>query len=266
MTALAPAPTAPPRTPSHAERCRTLLSRARHGTLCTHARDPAGYPFGSLVALACDGRGHPVFLLSGLAEHTRNLTASPQASVLVLGGGPASGPTPDPLASPRATLIGECTPVAEEGFARFARETFLAAHPSAATYATFKDFAMYMLVPTAVRYVGGFGRMSWIDQADYLAAEADPLAASADGILEHMNDDHPDAVLAYARALAGIDDVSRALMVDIDRYGFDLLALTPEGDRRTRIPFDTDVTSSEEARQALIALVKTARTRLAPHP
>ena len=34
----------PPPEPSHAERCRTLVSGQSRGTLCTLATDPEGYP------------------------------------------------------------------------------------------------------------------------------------------------------------------------------------------------------------------------------
>lgn len=245
--------------PSHAERCRTLVVRARHGTLCTLAREPQGFPFGSLVALACDAAGRPLLLLSALAEHTRNLHASPEASILVTA---VTGGTADPLAHPRATLIGTCTKIGDEADARAASDTFLAAHPSAATYASFKDFAMYRLEPAGVRYVGGFGRMSWVGPEQYAAAEPDPLAPHETAILQHMNDDHHDAVLAYARALAGIPDATRALMTAIDRYGFDVLAVTSDGERRARVAFADDVTSPDGARRALVALVQRARSSL----
>jgi hypothetical protein len=65
------------------------------------------------------------------------------------------------------------------------RETFLAHQPTASYYVDFSDFAFYRLEPTALRYVGGFGRMSWVSAADYRAAEPDPLASAARGILAH---------------------------------------------------------------------------------
>src|SRR4051812_15048566 len=61
------------RAPTHAERCRTLVAEARSATLCTLAREPSGYPYGSLVTVAVDAQGRPLFLLSELAEHTGNL-------------------------------------------------------------------------------------------------------------------------------------------------------------------------------------------------
>ena len=65
-------------TPSHAERARTLVAQIATGTLCTLAIDPEGYPYGSFVTVAFED-GNPVFLISQLAEHTRNLARDPRA-------------------------------------------------------------------------------------------------------------------------------------------------------------------------------------------
>lgn len=160
------------RAPSHAERCRTIAAAARFGALSTLARDPAGFPYGSLVTVSVDERGRPLLLLSQLAEHAQNLDACADASLLLAEPAP---PGTSPLTLARVTLLGPCRPVpsAERDAASAA---FLAAHPDAAQYAGFKDFAFYRLDPIALRYVGGFGRMSWVSAADYLAAEPDPIA------------------------------------------------------------------------------------------
>ncbi|MDB4945051.1 MAG: putative heme iron utilization protein [Labilithrix sp.] len=152
--------------PSHAARCRDLVSRARHGTLCTIARDPAGFPFGSLVAIAADEAGRPLFLLSSLAEHTKNLLAGSEASLLVAEPAPAGA---DPLALGRVTILGRVRPV-PPGELHSALDVFLAHQPEAATYVTFADFAFYRLEPEQLRYVGGFGRMSWVSAEEYREA------------------------------------------------------------------------------------------------
>jgi hypothetical protein len=180
---------------SAAERCRTVVAAARTGTLSTVARDPAGFPYGSLVTVADDG-GRPILLLSALAEHTGNLKHCPNASVLLVEPAP---PDRAPLSLARVTLLGPCTRVAD-GEREAIKQRFLAAHPDAAQYADFKDFAFYRLVPLALRYVGGFGRMSWVNAVEYLAATPDPIAPLAEGILSHMNVDHGDAVPVRRRA------------------------------------------------------------------
>jgi Pyridoxamine 5'-phosphate oxidase len=68
-------------------------------------------------------RPTPIFLISGLAEHTKNLERDPRASLLVAEGGSA-----DPLANGRVTLLGPCTRV--EGDGGSARAAFFAAHPN----------------------------------------------------------------------------------------------------------------------------------------
>src|SRR6187401_1069723 len=69
-------------TPTHAERARTLVARISTGTLCTLAVEPEGYPYGSFVTVAFDG-ADPIFLISELAEHTKNLERDPRASLMV---------------------------------------------------------------------------------------------------------------------------------------------------------------------------------------
>lgn len=243
------------RAPTHAERCRTLVLSARSATLCTIARDPAGYPYGSLVSLAIDDLGRPLFLLSSLAEHTENLKARADASVLVT---EPLGAHAEPLALGRVTILGTCMAV-PAGERERVKAIFLAQQPRAASYVDFRDFAFYRLEPAALRYVGGFGRMSWVTASAYRAAEPDPLREAAPGILAHMNEDHADANLAYARSLLSIADAASATMTAVDRYGFELAITTSAGPRAGRIAFDDEVTTSDEARKALIALVKRAR-------
>ncbi len=64
------------------------------------------------------------------------------------------------------TLVGACAPVpAEDGAA--ARAAFLGAHASASAYAALPDFALWRLEVSSVRWIGGFGRMTWIDGGAY---------------------------------------------------------------------------------------------------
>src|SRR3954467_666181 len=178
-----PAAGPPPREPSHAERCRTLVASGTRGALSTLAADPAGYPYGSVASYGLDDRGNPLFFVSLMAEHTQNAIRDPRASLLV------TEPVPDgadPLASGRVTLLGQLAGV-PEAERPMARDRYLAGNPTAAYYIDFGDFVFYRLHVESIRYVGGYGRMSWVDAAGYAAAEPDPLAEAAAGIIEHMN-------------------------------------------------------------------------------
>lgn len=242
--------------PTDAERSRTLLAAARTAALATLG--DGGFPFGSLVAHAADAAGQPLLLLSDLAEHTRNLRADPRASLMATDAG--SG---DPLALARVTLVGEVHELAGDE-----REAGLAiyrlAHPGA-FYAGFSDFRLYRLAVASVRYVGGFGRMSWVDAGPYTAAEPDPLRPHAARIIEHMNDDHAQAQVLFCRVFGGRPGTAEAHMVGVDRYGFAMLAADEPGGEQTavRLSFDARVDTADSVRAAMVGLLHEARRRSA---
>jgi putative heme iron utilization protein len=243
--------------PTHAERARSLVAQQNTGTLCTLALDPAGYPYGSFVTFALH-QGEPVFLISRIAEHTRNLTGDARTSLLVNELGKA-----DPLANGRVTLLGPTTRVARDAAELPALcETFLAAHPQAGYYVDYQDFDFYRLALASVRYIGGYGRMSWVSADDFRQAEADPLAPAAARILSHMNQDHADSLLLYARAFTSAKQAEKAVMTAVDRYGFEMTITTPEGIGAARLAFDAPLSSAEEARTQLIALSRRAEASL----
>ncbi|MDO9016708.1 MAG: hypothetical protein Q8S73_24380 [Deltaproteobacteria bacterium] len=103
-----------------------------------------------------------LMLLSRLAEHTQNLDDHAEASMLVT---ELAGRHEEVLALGRVTLLGPCRKVPASEVADV-RATFLAAQPRAGYYVDFEDFAFYRLEPTALRYVGGFGRMPWVGAED----------------------------------------------------------------------------------------------------
>jgi putative heme iron utilization protein len=238
-------------TPTHAERARTMVAQLGTGTLCTVAAEPAGYPYGSFVTVAFE-QGHPVFLISELAEHTKNLRKDARASLLM-----AEGGADDPLANARVTLVGDCTLVADPDAAR---TVYLQRHPNAGYYEDFKDFNFWQLKVAAVRYIGGYGRMSWVECSDWAAAEADPLAPFASGILQHMNQDHADTMVLYCRSFSKAADTSSARMTGVDRYGFEMSATTENGPRPIRLAFSRSVSSAEAVRAELVEMARKARS------
>jgi len=245
----------PPPEPSHAERCRTLVASASRGAFSTLAADPQGYPYGSVASYGLDDRGNPLFFVSLMAEHTQNAIRDPRASLLV------AEPVPDgadPLASGRATLMGLMQKVADDDRAS-ARERYLEANPTSAYYIDFGDFTFYRLDVQSIRYVGGYGRMSWVDTAEYAQAEPDPLASAAAGIIEHMNADHADAQVLFCRHFARRPDTTEATMSAVDRYGFEMIAVSPAGRAAVRLEFPDECVTGDEVRRAMVAMVAEAR-------
>ena len=223
----------------------------RVGTLATHSAHHAGFPFASVMPYALDAGASPLFLISSMAIHTQNLTADPRASLLVM----QSGTDSDPLGSPRATLLGT---VARIEATDEVRALYLERQPSAKYWIDFSDFAFFRLDVTAVYFVGGFGVMGWVQADDYRAAEPDPLAPFAAGILEHMNADHAGALREITRHFAALD-AEEAAMVSVDRLGFVVRARTAEGMKGARIQFPEEVRTGEDARRVLVAMTREAR-------
>jgi heme iron utilization protein len=242
--------------PTHAERARTLVAAANRGVLSTLALDPSGYPFGSVATYALDGTGRPIVFVSTMAEHTRNAAADPRASLIVTEPFPEGS---DPLAAGRVTLVGDLLEVGAPERPEV-RDVYLAANPASAYYIDFGDFAFWRLEVKSVRYVGGYGRMSWVEAADYAVAEPDPLAGeAAQGIIEHMNADHADSLLLMAKVLGGRAGTTEAVMTAVDRYGFDIVATGPDGRAAVRLGFAAPVQTAAAVRPAMIRLVEQAR-------
>ncbi len=250
-----PSATPPVPEPPFAERVRTLLHVARTGTLATHSRKQAGFPFASIMpyGLAADGR--PTFLISTMAMHTQNLVADPRASLLVA----QPGWSGDPLAGARATLVGEVRRLEDAGSLR---DEYLARHPNARNWVDFDDFAFHRMDVADLYYVAGFGAMGWVDAGEYGSAAPDPLVDVEDAIVSHMNADHADALVTYCQHYAGIAADS-ATMTSVDRMGFRVRAKTGERLQGVRINFPTEVRTSEDARKVLVGMLRDARTALA---
>jgi heme oxygenase (biliverdin-IX-beta and delta-forming) len=239
--------------PTYAERARTLAHLGHTGTLATLSRRHPGHPFASVMPYALDDAGRPLFLISAMAMHTQNLEADPRASLLVT----QPGWDGDPLAAGRLTLMGDARRVPDADAAA-ARDRYLARHERARYWVDFEDFGFWRLEVADLYFVGGFAAMDWVTAADYAAARPDPLADAAPGIVEHMNRDHADALLEYARHFAR-ESADEATMVAVDRLGFKLRLRSGERLSSVRIAFPREVTSAAQSREMLIAMLREAR-------
>jgi hypothetical protein len=210
-----------------------------------------GRPYVSLVMAACDLDASPLLLLSDLAQHTKNLLADPSVSLLFDG----TGAYPDPLTGPRLTVLGR----AERCEDRRAAARFAARHPTSADYAGFADFHLYRVAVERGHLVAGFGRISWVERDELrFAADAAALAAAEAEIVEHMNQDHAEAVALYAERLLGRKG-NGWCMTGIDPEGIDLRRRLEAGGETARLEFARPVLTPAQARAALIELAQRAR-------
>ncbi|MPZ34226.1 MAG: DUF2470 domain-containing protein [Rhodospirillales bacterium] len=209
--------------------------------------EDGNWPYASLVMVAVDHDLSPILLLSDLAEHTKAIAADDRVSLLFNG----THGLDQPLTGPRVTLVGRAMHTDD---ARLARR-FLARHPDAEEmYAGFKDFHFYRVAVERAHLVAGFGRIRWLTAAEVGALPASGLADAEQDIVNHMNEDHADAVQLYAGKLLGLGGDGWR-MTGIDAEGIDLR----RSGQVARLAFDAPLGAASEARKVLVALVGKAR-------
>jgi len=149
----------------HAYAAKDLLQSRFSGTLSTHSSHQQGFPFGSMMPYALDQEEKPIFLISRLAMHTRNIIKNPKASLFVTGQADEN----NQLSTARVTCMGELLAVDNDE----TRACYLKAHPDAQQWVDFADFSFYRMEISAIYFVAGFGKMGWVDLAEYRSLPED---------------------------------------------------------------------------------------------
>ena len=211
---------------AHAEAvadAKRLMRLARTGALATLDAGGDGL-LTTLVGVASDFDGAPLFLMSTLSRHTRNLARDPRASLLLTG----SHDRGDPLNHPRVTLGGRV----EFDLASRAKSRYLQRNRKATLYAGFADFSMFRLRIESVHFNGGFGRAGALAVADVLASRAAEatLAEAEERLIAEVNG-LGEAVVARLAGHKASRPAWRA--IGLDAEGLDLAA----GGRAARVQF-----------------------------
>ena len=236
------------RSANPAEDARLIVRSHAVGALSTLSQSLPGFPFGSVATYVLDHQAAPVFLLSDLAQHSHNIQHDAKSSLLVLESGAEAGV----LARGRVTLVGEthCFEPDEQ-----LRERYLRYFPDTAAFMQTHDFRFYRMDVSRVRFIGGFGRIHWIEGTVYRAPVAHGLDIAEAEAVAHMNADHQQALQDYCRFHHGIEAQGEVSLLGIDAQGFDLLC----AERRLRIQFPGIIQSAGELRSVLVGMAKTAR-------
>ena len=236
-----------------AKLARSLLRRSRQGALATLMAGSSD-PYCSLVNVASHPDGSPILLISRLALHTRNILGDSRVSLML--DERAEG---DPLEGSRIMLAGRAEEITGDGAAGL-RRRYLNAHPSAEAFVNFKDFSFFRIVPSGAHLVAGFGRIVDLRPEQFLTdiSDAGALLEAEQGAVEHMNEDHREAMNLYATRLLGADAADWSC-TGCDPDGMDMRA----GPKTLRLDFPERVASGTELRKMLVKLVGEARQGLA---
>jgi len=216
--------TIPAPLPDNNQHALRLVARSCRKAALATSMD--GRPYASLVTVAFDHDLSPILLLSGIADHTRNLEVDPHVALLLEG----TQELANPQTGPRVTLTGHAVRDSDPRL----RRRFLAVHPGAALYADFADFAVWRVCLERAHFVGGFGRAVWLDAPLVPPEDSAALAQGEEAVLIEMNQDHGARLAAL---LSGRTGDWRLVGLDVD--GCDLAA--GEDVVRVAFPLPIDV-------------------------
>lgn len=224
------------------------LSRTHHsGVLGTHSTSMPGYPFGSVVPYYLTPAGDAIIYISHIALHTRNIKANDKVSLTIFNAG-----EDDSQANGRVTIMGS----AELAKQNDVKAQYFRLFPQAKKYEQTHDFNFYVIRTERVRFIGGFGKIHWVDKA-YWSVEAQDWHGAPESMINHMNEDHQDAMQLILQHKKGVN-VEEPIMHSV----------FPEGmhcgtEKQTWfVPFEALCVSSTDVRKALVKLTNDAREAL----
>jgi len=179
-----------------------------------------------------------------LAEHTKNIDVNEKASLLV------TEQSTDIQAAARVTLIGNCVRMVDQDTVK---ARYLRFFQNAVSYFDTHDFFFYRIEPKILRYIGGFGKIHWVEVSDY-ASPPNQLEAQEAAILTHMNNNHYQNLVDYCQTQYA-KWVRNVEMIAIDCDGFDLMS----DEEILRFDFPSTVHNASQARAALVEFAQKNR-------
>lgn len=212
-----------------AHEARRMLRSHRYGALCTLSKKFDGYPFGSITPYLVDHDGSLIILISTLAEHTKNIRHDPRVSLIT-----HDQHDPHIQTQGRVTFTGNAEPEPNRDQAGL---RYLRYFPEAQTYFSMHDFSFYRIRPVAIRYIGGFGKIHWIDMGNYAVAQAQTFAQREELLLAEMNARQQDLLRQLLQQQDGV------AATDVWAIGLDCDGIDVRGDQQIwRLSFPEAIT------------------------
>ncbi|CAA6665563.1 unnamed protein product [Spirodela intermedia] len=243
------------RLPHPALAVRNLMEQARFAHLCTtmsrmhHRRE--GYPFGSLVDFATDSMGHPIFSLSPLAIHTRNLLTDPRCTLVVQVDLNSwwSG-----LSNARVTIFGDIFPLSDDE-QEWGHKQYTAKHQQWASQQWGNFYYYRMQNISDIYFIGGFGTVAWVDVKDYESIRPDKIAV--DGGERNLKELNAIFSKPLRKVLSLDGEIDDAALISIDSKGTDIRVRQGAQFNVQRISFEEDheVETVDEAKAALQKII-----------
>lgn len=197
---------------------RAFMKNWDCGVLSTQlTKDSNDFPFGTVAPFVLTEEGEVVILISNIAIHTKNILENPRVGFTVF-----DMEAVNKQASPRVCLTGNAELVDEKNDPeryKNVSERYFTFFPAARNYFQAHGFYFYAIRPNHVHFIRTFGQIYTFDAEDFWHLPTPDWKGTEDKAIEHMNDDHQDALKKYALKYleADSDEVS---LVTVDGEGF----------------------------------------------
>lgn len=204
----------------HGRTARQLLRAHRYGALGTLSKKFDGHPFTSITPYMVDHDGSLLILISGLAEHTKNILNDSRVSLIT-----HNQDDPHIQTQGRVTVVGHAVFQHDRDNCG---KRYLRYFPEAQTYFDMADFNFFRITPLAIRYIGGFGDIHWVKNENYLVMRH-ALLEEEDALLAELN----TRAAGTAKQWLGVDCDGYDLKIDgkTERHAFKESVLTAEAAR-----------------------------------
>lgn len=226
-----------------------LLTHEDDGVLSTISLDVPGYPFGSVTPYCLDSNFIPNILISSIAQHTKNIIANPKVSLLIN----EKNIKANKQSLSRLTYVGEAQKVTDDADIK---KRYISYFSAASEYFETHNFSFYRINPVRLRFIGGFGKIYWIEKESLTLKNIFPLMDELK-VVEHMNKDHLQNLKDYMHFYLGHEnkegDVLR--MIGLDQFGVDLSL----NEVKHRIDFKIPLESASLARSIFVEMANESK-------
>ena len=190
-----------------------LLRNSNTGILSTISKKNKDYPFGSFTTFISSRDRTICFYLSDIAQHTINFKANSKACLTISG----NKTNDDAQNSERLSLMGDIK-LLESNDINYYKNKFHTLFPASKKYADFHGFNFYQLEINSARWIGGFGKIAWLDMKNWVKKIPEWKGAE-NSIINHMNNDHLNSIISSLNAQHAVkDNTARMIFITIDGY------------------------------------------------
>ncbi|MFZ8934746.1 MAG: HugZ family protein [Bacteriovoracaceae bacterium] len=209
------------------------------GVLSTFSVDAEGYPFGSVTPFVLDYSNKPLIYISSIAQHTQNIQNNSKCCLTIFEN------TKETQNKFRVTIIGDAVKSEDP----LQQELYYKLFPHARNFSKTHDFFLYSIDPIRVRYIGGFGKIFWIEKQQWNIDQAQ-WRQEQEEILSHLNTDHKDIIELMIKSFGEQD--SSASIVTLDPRGCHL-----KGNKNIYyFSFDEVCLTKNQLRESFIRIAK----------